>query len=202
MKQLSGIRRICDKMSRGRDLFTKIKPILNAISRMYHIFPLSVRKRIFENKRYSKGLYGIGIRYVLLKSIAKHCGDNVLINQGCFILKPENISIGNNVSIHPMCYIDATGGVEIGKDVSLAHGVTIMSTTHNYADKNAPIKDQGVTSYATVVGDDVWVGAKATILAGISVDDHSIIGAGAVVTHNVSANSIVGGVPAKKIKDR
>lgn len=189
-------------MSRGRDLFNKIKPLLDLMSRAYGILPLSVRKKIFENKRYSKGIYGIGIRYILLKSIAKRCGDNVMINQGCFILSPENISVGNNVSIHQMCYIDATGGIEIGNDVSFAHGATVMSTTHNYIDKTIPIKEQGVTSKFTVISNDVWVGAKATILAGNVVEAHSIIGAGAVVTHNVSANSIVGGVPAKKIKDR
>ena len=62
---------------------------------------------MFEKKRYSKGIYGIAIRYTLIKSIALKCGDNVLINQGCFILNPDKLSIENNVSIQPMCYIDA-----------------------------------------------------------------------------------------------
>ncbi len=190
------------KIKRGRDVFSKYKFLLSLISKLYSIFPLTLRKKIFEKKRYSKGIYGIAIRYALIKSIAFKCGDNVLINQGCFILNPDKLSIGNNVSIQPMSYIDAAGEIVIGDDVSIAHGVTILSSTHNYFDIELPIKEQGMSYGATEIKSNVWVGAKATILCGVVVETGSIIGTGAVVTRRVKKNTIVAGVPAKIIKER
>lgn len=187
---------------KGRVLFAKYKFAINILVGMYSIFPLKYRKRKFDTLRYKKGILGIGMRYVLLKSIAKNIGENVLINEGCFILHPEQISLGNNVSIQPMCYIDAIGGLNIGNDVSIAHNVTIMTSSHNYSDLNCPIKDQGVTSKLVTIQDNVWIGAKATILYGNRIESGAIVAAGAVVTKDVDANSIVGGVPAKKIRGR
>ena len=187
---------------RGRDLFYKYRKILMFISDCFSIFPLRSRIKLFESKRYSRGLYGIAVRYILFRSIAEKCGDNVLINQGCFILNVDKLSVGSTVSIQPMCYIDAAGGVSIGNDVSIAHGVTILSTSHNYSGSTVPIKEQGLTKASCVIKDNIWIGAKATVLCGTTIEKGVVIGAGAVVTHNVDSNCVVVGVPAKKIKDR
>ena len=109
---------------------------------------------MLEWYRYSHGVYGIVIRYALIKSIAPVCGDNVAIYEGVYLLHPQHMSIGNNVSIQPMAYIECGTkdiGIEIGDDVSIAHDVTIMATSHNYDDVNIPIKDQGVTSSKTII---------------------------------------------------
>lgn len=187
---------------RGRDLFHKYKRILYILAAFISCFPLKLRKKLFENARYSRGMYGIVIRYILFKSIAEKCGDNVLIAQGCFILSPEKISAGDNVSIQPMCYVDAAGGIVIENNVSIAHAVTILSSTHNYSSLDLPIKDQGMTYLPTVIKENVWIGAKATILGGTIIEAGSVIGATAVVTKNTEHNSVVAGVPAKIIKMR
>ena len=137
----------------------------------------------------------------MLKTLAD-IGDNVSINPNIYIFNPENLSIGNNVSIHPMCYIQASGGIKIGNDVSIAHGVTLLSESHRFSNLNIPIKDQGLDYKETIIQSNVWIGAKASILAGVTVKSGSIIGAGAVVTKEVEEYSIVGGVPAKVIKSR
>ena len=191
-----------DIKPRGRILFNKYRKIIIFISKCFSILPLKFRYKLFERKRYSSGLHGIAIRYILLHSIAKECGDNVLINQGCFILNADKLSIGNNVSIQPMCYIDAVGGISIGNDVSIAHGVSILSSTHNYKERSKPIKDQGLLLSQCIINDDVWIGAKATILCGTTIEKGSVIGAGAVITHSFNKNSVIAGVPAKKIKER
>ncbi|MFC4222721.1 acyltransferase [Lysinibacter cavernae] len=77
-----------------------------------------------------------------------------------------------------------------------------MSTEHNYASRDLPIRDQGTTASKTVIESNVWIGAGAKILAGVHIESGSIVAAGAVVVSRVSANSIVGGVPAKVIKSR
>lgn len=189
-------------MSRGRDKFNKFKPVIMLLVRICSVLPCKMREKLFEHFRMTKGNIGLVSRYVFLKVTAKDCGDNVSIHPNVYMFNIRNLSIGNNVSIHPMCYIDATGGISIGNDVSIAHGATIMSTTHRYEQRDIPIKDNPVESRFTVVENNVWIGAKATVLAGIKVGTGSVIGAGAVVTKDVQENTIVGGVPAIKIKDR
>jgi acetyltransferase-like isoleucine patch superfamily enzyme len=189
-------------MVRGRDKFNRYKPIINILVNMCNLLPLIIRQKLFVLFRMTTGNKGLVIRYILLKSIAKSCGDNVSIQPGVYIFCPQNISIGHNVSVHPMCYIDAFGKINIGNDVSIAHGVTIMSSTHQYKDLKIPIKDQPVDLLTTEINDNVWVGSKVTILAGVKVNSGSVLAAGAVITKTVEKDTLVGGVPAKKIKDR
>ena len=68
---------------------------------------------------------GIAIRYMLVKTLAKNCGNNVSIKQYVFLDNIHNISFGDNVSVHPFCYLEVSGGIEIGNDVSLAHNTSI-----------------------------------------------------------------------------
>ena len=187
---------------RGRDKFAKVKPLLNVLSLFYSIFPMKIRKILFERYRNTKGLKGIAVRYALLKTIAKKCGDNVSIHPDCYIYFPERLEIGDNVSIHPMCYIDACGGVTIGNDVSIAHAVTIMTSSHHFDKHDIPIKDQTFDVLKTEIGDNVWVGAKATVLCGNNIGSGSVIGAGSVVTHPIKENTVNAGVPARIIKER
>ncbi|WP_317326667.1 acyltransferase [Turicibacter sanguinis] len=189
-------------MNRGRNSFYKIKPIIDILTKVIEKLPLKVKKNFFELLRMKRGKIGLLLRYVLLKSLSPNIGDNVYIAPGSYILNPEYLEIGNNVSIHPMCYIESKGGIYIGDNVSIAHNVTIMSETHIYKDINIPIKDQGMEYKKTTIESNVWIGAKATILAGNSIGEGSIIGAGSVVTKNVIQNCIVAGVPAKVIKSR
>lgn len=187
---------------RGRDKFNKIKPIINILINISRLIPKKARKKLFELFRNKKGNTGLLIRYILLTTIVKKCGENVSIHPGVYLFGLDKLSIGNNVSIHPMSYIDANGGVEIGNDVSIAHGVSILSTSHIYEDINIPIKDQGIDSKKTIIEDNVWVGAKASILYGNIVKNGSIIAANTVVTKNIDCNVIVGGVPARTIIER
>lgn len=187
---------------RGRDKFSKVKPILKIMASIYKLFPMRIRKILFEHYRKTKGLKGIAFRYVLLKSIAKKCGDNVSIHPDCYLFFPEKLEIGDNVSIHPMCYIDAVGGLSIGNDVSIAHSVTIMTSSHHFDRYDIPIKDQSFDIAKTEIGNDVWIGAKATILCGNNIGTGSVIGAGAIVTHSVEENTVNVGAPARAIKER
>lgn len=186
---------------RGRERFKKFKPFIIAISIMFKVFPISIRKKIFVSYRNVNGVTGIVLRYALLRTIAKKCGDNVAIDTGCYIFCPEKLSIGSNVSINPMCYIDASGEIEIGDDVSIAHMVTVMSTTHNYELSDMPIKDQGISVGKTTIKNNVWVGAKATIICGVVIGERTIVGANALVNRNTEGNCIVAGIPAKIIKE-
>jgi len=189
-------------MIRGRDIFKIFNPIFTFFIILLKPFPLFFRKWLLVIFRNVKGLFGIGIRYVLLKSISKECGSNVSVHPNVYLFSPEKLSLGSNISIHPMCYIDAVGEVEIGDNVSIAHATTILSSTHIFSDLQKNIKDQGLELKKTTIENNVWLGAKSTILCGLLIREGSVIGANSVVTKNVNVNSIVVGSPGKLINNR
>ena len=187
---------------RKRELLSKFDKLMNILIGLSRVFPKSIHKCTLKLVRNWDSLLGILRRYMCLKNLCKKCGDNVAIFSGVYLMNPEGLEIGNNISIHPMCYIDATGLVSIGDNVSIAHSTTIMSTEHIYCDKDTSIKDQGLIKKQTVIADNVWVGAGCRILAGSKINRGAIIAAGAVVKNEIVEFSIVGGIPAKIIKER
>jgi acetyltransferase-like isoleucine patch superfamily enzyme len=92
------------------------------------------------------------------------------------------------------------GPVNIGNHVNLAQGVTVTALNHNYDNPEKYIDQQGITTQPVIIGDDVWIGAGAVILPGVSVGSHSVVAAGAVVTKDVPQRCVVAGVPAKIIR--
>lgn len=186
---------------RGRDQFDRYLPVILLIKRLLLPLPAGLRRAMLLQLRATNGSIGMGLRYAVASTLAKGFGRNISVHPSVWLLGLSGLKVGNNVSIHPMCYIDATGGVVIGSDVSIAHGVTILSTTHSFAGGQA-IKDQPILSMNTTVEDDVWIGAKVTILAGVTIGKGSVVGAGAVVTKSVPAWSVVAGVPAAQIGKR
>ena len=100
-----------------------------------------------------------------------------------------------------MCYIDGYGGLTIGNNVSIAHATSVLTTNHTWADTSIPIKYNPETLGPVVIEDDVWLGAGVRVLAGITIAKRAIVAAGAVVNKNVQSNCIVGGIPARVIKN-
>ena len=93
------------------------------------------------------------------------------------------------------------GPVCIGSHVHLAQGITVTALNHNFADRDRRIDQQGISTQPVVIGDDVWIGANAVILPGVTIGRHCVVAAGAVVTKDVPDYCVVGGVPAKIIKN-
>ena len=109
----------------------------------------------------------------------------------------KTITVGKRVFINAGCCFQDQGGIEIGDDCLIGHQVVFATINHNFAPER-----RGDMSLAPIrLGKRVWIGAHATILAGVTIGDNSIVAAGAVVTKNVPPNVIVGGVPAKIIKE-
>jgi acetyltransferase-like isoleucine patch superfamily enzyme len=88
------------------------------------------------------------------------------------------------------------GPVTIGNHVNLAQGITVTALNHNFSDSSKHIDEQGVSVAQVVIEDDVWIGANAVILPGVTIGCHSVVAAGAVVTRDVPSGSMVAGVPA------
>lgn len=92
------------------------------------------------------------------------------------------------------------GPVTIGCHVNLAQGITVTALNHNFEDSDKRIDEQGVSTAPVIIEDDIWIGANAVILPGVTIGNHSVVAAGAIVTKNVPPHSLVAGVPAKIIK--
>lgn len=92
------------------------------------------------------------------------------------------------------------GPVTIGSHVNLAQGITITALNHNFSDTQKRIDEQGVNTTPVNIGNDIWIGANAVVLPGVTIGDHSVVAAGAVVTKDVPSHSLVAGVPAKIIR--
>ena len=92
------------------------------------------------------------------------------------------------------------GPVRIGNHVNLAQGITVTALNHNFSDPGKRIDQQGVSTQPVSIGDDVWIGASAVVLPGVTIGNHCVVAAGAVVTKGVPDKSVVAGIPAKIIK--
>ncbi len=112
------------------------------------------------------------------------------------------VRIGDNCSINPYCLIYGTGGVTIGNDVRIATNTIIVASMHKFERTDISIIKQGYEAKGILIGNDIWIGAGCRILDGVTIGDGAILAAGAVVTKDVPAYSIVGGVPAKLIRER
>ncbi|MGN0282150.1 MAG: acyltransferase [Prevotella sp.] len=89
------------------------------------------------------------------------------------------------------------GPVAIGSHVNLAQGITVSALNHNFSDSDKRIDEQGIETKQIIIEDDVWIGANAVVLAGVTIGHHSVVAAGAVVNRDVPPHSLVAGVPAK-----
>lgn len=108
----------------------------------------------------------------------------------------KNITVGEDVFINACCHFQDQGGITIGDGCQIGHSVVFATLNHGLAPAERPfIRPKPIT-----LGRNVWVGAHATLLPGVTVGDNAIIAAGAVVTKDVLPNAIAGGVPAKFIK--
>ena len=129
-------------------------------------------------------------------SLGKH---SVIESFCCINNAVGDVIIGDYTRIGIHCTV--IGPVTIGNHVNLAQGITVTALNHNFEDTNLRIDEQGISTKPVTIGDDVWIGANAVILPGVTIGKHVVVAAGADVTKDVPDNCIVGGVPAKKIKD-
>lgn len=109
-----------------------------------------------------------------------------------------DVFIGDRTRIGLGCTI--IGPVKIGNDIMLAQNIVISGLNHSYENLSLPISTQGVTISSIEIDDETWIGANSVIVAGVKIGKHCVIAGGSVVTKNVPPYSIVGGNPAKILK--
>jgi len=115
----------------------------------------------------------------------------------------ENIYLGKNSHINQYCCIWASRNSKImlGDNLLMGPGVKIFSSNHG-SKMGVPMNVQPPIERDIIIGNDVWLGANAVVVAGVTIGDGAIVAAGSVVTKDMPAYTIVGGIPAKPLKKR
>lgn len=138
------------------------------------------------------------IRALCGRLIFESCGEGVDI--GRKVKFSSGISLGSFSGIGDRCYFQ--GEVIIGDNVMIAPEAVFIAASHNMDRTDIPMNRQGVVNKRIVIGNDVWIGYGATVLAGVTISEGAVIGARSLVTKDVLPYAVVGGVPAKWIRSR
>ena len=131
-------------------------------------------------------------------------GRDCAVFMGCFWYfyrpfgrNPQPMVMGNNCIINRRCTLDGRGGLRFGNNVSISPEVSLITSNHLKDDPLFGVKDEAI-----VIEDYAWVGSRATVLPGVTIGKGAIVAAGSVVTKDVPAFAVVGGIPAKVIGQR
>ncbi|WP_286007984.1 DapH/DapD/GlmU-related protein [Barnesiella viscericola] len=135
------------------------------------------------------------IRKLLAQLTGQPVPDTVRVFPPLYADFGKNIHLGENVFINDCCHFQDHGGITLGDGCQIGHGVVFATLNHGLA----PEDRQTTYPAPIVLGRNVWVGANATILQGVTIGDNAVVAAGAVVTKDVATNTVVGGVPARLI---
>lgn len=136
------------------------------------------------------------LREIMGRLIGKKVDDTFRLFPPFYTDFGKNITIGRNVFINSGCHFQDQGGIVIGDGSLIGHNVVLATINHDLDPRNgrknhyAPIK----------IENNVWIGSNATILPGVTIEEWSVVAAGAVVTKDVPPYTVVGGAPAKVMK--
>ena len=136
------------------------------------------------------------LREIMSRLIGKKVDDSFRMFPPFYTDFGKNITIGKDVFINSGCHFQDQGGIEIGDGALIGHNVVLATINH---DLNP--KENRKNHYAPIrIGAHVWIGSNATVLPGVTIGDWAVVAAGAVVTRDVPAMTVVGGVPAGVLK--
>lgn len=129
-------------------------------------------------------------------------GKRVVFYPDVWIAPGRNLVLKDDVDLALGVLITTSGGVEIGARTLVGYRTQIISANHNIPIGKGMIFGSGHDKTKVTIGCDVWIGANSIILPGVTIGEGAVIAAGSVVNKDVEPYTIVGGIPAKKIKDR
>lgn len=186
---------------------SRVRSLISEVRKIIYTSLLSTEfKELASRTSISKGLTLVGGQYIAIKEKCSLGKSGVLTAWSYYaneFFSPE-IIIGANCSIGDYFHVSAVNSIRIGENVLIGRWVTIVDNAHGEINKDiiliAPIKRKLYSKGPIVISDNVWIGDKSTVLAGVTIGRNSIVGANSVVTRDVPPNCIVAGSPAKIIK--
>ena len=144
-----------------------------------------------------------GVRFEIGKGATVHLGRWSWLGEGTKVRAHEGeVHIGAKTVIGQECTITAFQHVSIGRECILADRVMLIDFDHGVVEVERPVRVQGIYKRDVRLGHNVWVGYGACFLRGVTVGDNAVIGTSTVVTKDVPADAVVGGVPARVLRMR
>lgn len=144
--------------------------------------------------------YSCRLRIFLLSKLFKKTGIGINILKGAEVFNPSNFSIGNNSGIGMNCKFNCEDEIIIKDRVLIGPEVMIFTSNHIWDKFDRTYFGKGLSKNKVVINDDVWLGARSIILAGVTIGKGATIAAGSIVTKDVPDYAIVAGSPAQIIK--
>jgi acetyltransferase-like isoleucine patch superfamily enzyme len=187
------------------DFFVRHRMITPKYARLFLRY---LRRRLFTNtgrrwQTHGPVFFGRGLQLQTGIDASISFGKFVWIGDGTKIRCHEGlVEIGEKTVMGQECTISAYQHVRIGAECVIADRTMFIDFDHGVVEVERPIRHQGIYMKDVLVGSNVWIGYGACVLRGVSVGDNSIIGTNAVVTKDVPANAVVGGVPARILRMR
>ena len=143
---------------------------------------------------------GDQVSLIVEKGAALHIADHSFIGESCYIkCFGGQIEIGRDVSINSKSFINGCGGVKIGDNTRIGTQSIIIASNHKFDDPDVLVKD-AITKQGVQLGENIWLGARVTVLDGVQIANDTVIGACSLVTKPLIESGLYVGVPAKKIK--
>ena len=187
-----------------RAIFYRLIMKMNGISAIEK----NVRLRYASNIHLGEGVYLDEGTYLHACPKGIEIGDHTFVMHGAVLhvynfrdLPHGGIKIGKDCLVGEYTVIRGQGGVTLGDRVYTSPHTQLLAVNHIYDDPDKPFIEQGITAEGIVVEDDVWLGSACIITDGVRIGKGSVVAAGAVVTKDVPPHTVVGGIPAKVIKE-
>ena len=146
-------------------------------------------------------MIGPSNKLVILDDGQIRADGRIILSDHVMLYAKGILQIGERLNVNSYSRIVVHERIDIGNDVTIGQMVSILDHDHHYEITNGKMELDGYTTKPIEIGNNVWIGDKCTILKGAKVGDNVIIGANSVVTGHIPSNVIVGGTPAKIIKE-
>ncbi|MWC18605.1 acyltransferase [Acinetobacter johnsonii] len=128
-------------------------------------------------------------------------GDNSFIGENCYIkCFGGKIEIGQDVSINSKSFLNGCGGLHIGNNTRIGTQTIIIASNHNFNKPDVLIREQGINKKGIFIGENIWLGARTTILDGVNISNNSVVGACSLVSKSLPEQGVYVGSPVRKIK--
>jgi maltose O-acetyltransferase len=137
------------------------------------------------------------VRYLIYRAVGIQLGTRN-ISPGCFVGGPD-LSIGRKCFVNYGCFFDVSAPIEIGDDCYIGMQTLICTSTHDMGDSDR--RAGRLRAESVRIGHGVWIGARVTILPGVTIGDGCVIGAGSTVLRDCKPDSVYAGTPARLVRD-
>jgi acetyltransferase-like isoleucine patch superfamily enzyme/multidrug transporter EmrE-like cation transporter len=148
------------------------------------------------------GIPGMAVRTAAYKLLFGRLGGFAWVQPRVVFVHTNRLTVGTHFGVNSNTYINAIGGIRIGNHVLVGTNVTISSGRHPIEGAEPPVFARPSEPFPIVIEDDVWIGAGAVIMPGVTLARGTVVGANSVVTRSTEPYSVVAGAPARTLRSR